>query len=190
MPNALRSAIDALATDFATAVIEAIRASSLAETLELSSEAPPPRGSGPNPPRATGGVTENAPSDQPEVRGDLAARNLFIAIRGKHHPGLMRAIRWFHSVHGHYPAAADMAAPWPVGSVPIKIPKGPKGSVTKKDYEAIISDIAANPGTTGALAKTALGLEKNRWSFCIARAIKEGKVRKEGELRSTRYWAT
>ena len=35
-----------------------------------------------------------------------------------------------------------------------------------------------------------LGLVKHTWNARVSRAIQEGKVRKEGDRRATRYWAT
>jgi hypothetical protein len=32
-------------------------------------------------------------------------------------------------------------------------------------------------------------MEKNRWNTCVYRGIRDGKIRKQGERRSTRYWA-
>ena len=50
--------------------------------------------------------------------------------------------------------------------------------------------LRTHAGVTGEVARKSLGLEKNRWNTCVYRGIRDGKIRKDGERRSTRYWAT
>jgi hypothetical protein len=135
--TALSSAIDALASEFAWKVVEAIRASSLAEILtEVPGAAPRPG----RPPK-------------------LAART------------------------------ASSTSEWTAKATPTSGSRSPKQD-TGQTVELIVAYLRSHPGITGEGARKALGLEKNRWNTCVARAIKDGKVRKEGERRSTRYWAT
>ena len=61
---------------------------------------------------------------------------------------------------------------------------------TAEDSEMIVKYLRSHPGTTGEDARKTLGLVKNRWNTCVYRAVRDGKVRQEGERRSTRYWAT
>jgi len=50
----------------------------------------------------------------------------------------------------------------------------------------IVKYMKPHPGTTGEAARKALGLPKHTWS---TRAVAQGTLRKEGDRRSTRYWA-
>ncbi len=53
----------------------------------------------------------------------------------------------------------------------------------------IVKYLKSHPGTTGEVARKALGLQKHTWTTMAAKAVAEGKLRKQGERRSTRYWA-
>jgi len=65
--------------------------------------------------------------------------------------------------------------------------RGPARS-TDADAELVVKYLRSHPGTTGEAARRSLGREKNRWNTCVARAILDGKIRKQGERRSTRHW--
>jgi len=64
-----------------------------------------------------------------------------------------------------------------------------RGQNTDTDAELIVKYPRSHPGTSGEAARNSLGLEKNRWNTCVYRALRDGKIRKDGERRSTRYWA-
>jgi hypothetical protein len=144
MSNALRDAMNNLAAKFASTIIEAIRASSLAEILDVPLRAAPGRAPG----RPRGSVSKAVTSTKAVV----------------------------------VVPAADAA------------PSGPshrdRPRSTAEDAEVIAKFLRSPPGTTGEQARKTLGLEKNRWNTCVYRAIRDGKIRKEGERRSTMYWAT
>ena len=53
----------------------------------------------------------------------------------------------------------------------------------------LVMYIKSHPGITGEAARKALDMQKHTWSTMAARGVAEGKLRKEGERRSTRYWA-
>ncbi len=53
----------------------------------------------------------------------------------------------------------------------------------------IVKYMKSHPGTTGEAARKALGLPKHTWSTMAAKAVAQGKLRKEGNRRSTKYWA-
>ncbi len=80
------------------------------------------------------------------------------------------------------PPSGTPASPEPTHHGP------PQG--TAEDVDKIIKYFRSHPGVTGEDARKALGLVKNRWNTCVSRAAKRGQVRKEGEKRRTRYWAT
>jgi hypothetical protein len=90
--------------------------------------------------------------------------------------------------HGRSPGRPPASAASPKAS-PTPTSRAPKQD-THETVELIVAYLRSHPGITGEGARKALGLRKNRWNTCIARGIKGGKVRKEGEKRSTRYWAT
>jgi hypothetical protein len=53
----------------------------------------------------------------------------------------------------------------------------------------IVKYMKSHPGTTGEAARKALGLPKHTWSNMAAKAVAQGRLRKEGDRRATRYWA-
>jgi hypothetical protein len=55
--------------------------------------------------------------------------------------------------------------------------------------DLIVKYLRSHPGTSGELTRKALGIARPRWSKAAARAVAAGKLRKEGERRSTKYWA-
>jgi hypothetical protein len=68
----------------------------------------------------------------------------------------------------------------------------PRGSTAEKTAQTVAATVAYvkdHPRTDGKAARVALGIEKNRWSSCVARAITTKQLRKEGDLRATKYWA-
>jgi hypothetical protein len=133
MTNALRTELEALASTFATAIVETIRSSSLAEILDVNvpQETPAPR----SPRGSTTKGTERSTSPRP----------------GR--------------------------------------PLGSTSHDTGATVELLVKYLRSHPGSPGEEARKSLGLLKHTWNARVSRAIKEGKVRKEGELRSTRYWA-
>lgn len=145
MPNALRSNVDTLAAEFTAAIIRAIRASSLAEILDIQPAPAPRRGPG-------------------RPRGSTTAVLTF---------ALTAAV-----VRPVASAAAEPAA------------HRERGQSTDADAELIVKYLRTHAGVTGEVARKSLGLEKNRWNTCVYRGIRDGKIRKDGERRSTRYWAT
>jgi hypothetical protein len=67
----------------------------------------------------------------------------------------------------------------------------PRG-VTKKTAAVlgvIVAYVKDHPGTSGEEARTALGIEKSRWSTYLVRALAAKQLRKEGSFRNTKYWA-
>jgi hypothetical protein len=52
-----------------------------------------------------------------------------------------------------------------------------------------VSYIKSHPGTLGQNARKALGFPRSQWHTYISRAIKSGKLRREGDRRGTKYWA-
>jgi hypothetical protein len=53
----------------------------------------------------------------------------------------------------------------------------------------IVAYLKDDPGAAGEVVRNELDLEKKRWSAAVAKALEAKTVRKEGEKRSTRYWA-
>ena len=56
--------------------------------------------------------------------------------------------------------------------------------------ELVVKYLRSHPGSAGEEARKHLCLVKHTWNARVSRAIKEGRVRKEGDRRATRYWAT
>jgi hypothetical protein len=72
-------------------------------------------------------------------------------------------------------------------------PGRPVGTTTRDTGETVdlvVKYLRSHPGSSGEEARKSLGLVKHTWNARVSRAIKEGKVRKEGDRRATRYWAT
>ncbi len=136
MTNALRTELEALASTFTTAIVDAIRSSSLAEILDV------------NVPHA---------KHLPSPRTDAATTNAVDVASTRRGPGR------------------------PVGSTK---------QDTRATVELVVKYLRSHPASTGEEARGSLGLVKHTWNARVSRAIKEGKVRKEGDRRATRYWAT
>jgi len=64
------------------------------------------------------------------------------------------------------------------------------GSSAAPRPELILAYMKSHPGTSGEAARAALGIPRGQWGTYVARALKGGKLRKEGQKRATRYWAT
>jgi hypothetical protein len=140
MSTALRDTMNAMVAEFATSIIEAIHAATLADILDVRVPLAPRRDRG----RRRGSITKTVTTTD---------------------------------------APSDRAAP------PESRRRGrPQNSA--EDAELIVAYLRSHPGSTGEEARKTLGLKKNRWNTCMYRAIREGKIRKEGKHRSTRYWAT
>ena len=134
MTNALRTAMDDLARDFTTAIVDAIRSSSLAEILDVN------------------------------------------VLHAKHLPS----------------PRTDAATTKDEAPTPPR-PGRPAGTTTQDTgatVELLVKYLRSHPASTGEEARKSLGLLKHTWNARVSRAIKEGKVRKEGDRRATRYWAT
>jgi len=74
-----------------------------------------------------------------------------------------------------------------------RAPGRPAGTTTQDTgatVELVVKYLRSHPASTGEEARKNLGLVKHTWNARVSRAIKEGKVRKEGDRRATRYWAT
>jgi len=94
------------------------------------------------------------------------------------------------------------------GSAPAKRGPGrPKGSTKKAADVAstptrltpadpadrarlIVSYVKSHPGTGGEAVRGALGLAKDRWAYYDTKAQNAKLLRKEGQKRATKYWAT
>jgi len=136
MTNALRTELEALASTFTTAIVNAIRSSSLAEILDVS-----------------------------------------VSHETRVHPG---------------PKGSTTVTDAPEPSTPPR-PGRPLGTTTQDTgatVELLVKYLRSHPGSPGEEARKCLGLVKHTWNARVSRAIKEGKVRKEGDRRATRYWAT
>jgi hypothetical protein len=76
---------------------------------------------------------------------------------------------------------------------PPKAVAGTTGGQTAVDgastIDLIIKYLRSHPGSSGEATRKTLGITKPRWSKAAARAVASGKLRKEGERRSTKYWA-
>ena len=143
MSSAIRDTLNAMAAEFATSIIEAIHAATLADILDVRVPPAPRRDRGRPRGSITTAVTKRATIVSPSDRaGRPEPRH-----RGR--------------------------------------PQNSAG-----DAELIVAYLRSHPGVTGEEARKTLGLKKNRWNTCVYRAIRQGKIRKEGEHRSTRYWAT
>ena len=137
MTNALRTELEALASTFTAAIVDAIRSSSLAEILDV-----------------------NVPQRTP-VRRDPRAST----TKGTDAPEPSTAPR----------------------------PGRPVGTTTRDTGETVdlvVKYLRSHPASTGEEARKTLGLVKHTWNARVSRAITDGKVRKEGDRRATRYWAT
>ncbi len=140
MTNALRTELEALASTFTTAIVDAIRSSSLADILDVNVPQERPVRPGPGRPRSsTTTVTEVAEPATPPRPG-----------------------RPLGSTTQHTGATVDL----------------------------VVKYLRSHPGSPGEEARKSLGLVKHTWNARVSRAIKERKVRKEGDRRATRYWAS
>ncbi len=74
------------------------------------------------------------------------------------------------------------------GPAPIR-PRGRPRQDQGEAIELIVKYLRSHPSSSGEDVRKALGWVKNVWSSRVSRAIEEGKVRKQGDRRSTRYWA-
>ena len=63
----------------------------------------------------------------------------------------------------------------------------PEGNAARS--KVLVNYIKSHPGTLGQDARRALGFPRSQWHTYISRAIKSGKLRKEGDRRGTKYWA-
>ena len=79
--------------------------------------------------------------------------------------------------------AAD-AAPSPP-RVASTSPEGPAARVS-----LIVSYVKSHPGTGGEAVRKALGLPRDRWAYYVTKALSAKQLRKEGQKRATKYWAT
>jgi hypothetical protein len=151
--TSLRSSIDALAAEFAAAIVAAVRGSTLAEILETGV---PHRG--PGRPRNTETSVAPPPPPAPALK------------RGRGRP---------RKSDGPATKTAPAA----------KRGRGrPRSTDRGANLNAIVAYVKAHPRTRGETARKALGLEKHVWSTTVAQAVKEGKLKKEGDRRATTYW--
>ncbi len=78
--------------------------------------------------------------------------------------------------------------------------RGPRGRAPARpstdpriagEVAALQKHLALSPasGQRGEDARKALGWSKVKWNDRLSRALAEGRIRKEGEKRATRYWA-
>jgi hypothetical protein len=100
---------------------------------------------------------------------------------------LARAARAEVVTQGAAPSAAPAARP--DGPKRSGRPYGTVKASTAETTNKIVLHLRAHPGTTAEATRATLGIPKNQWSACVARALNDGHVRKEGTLRSTKYWA-
>jgi hypothetical protein len=77
--------------------------------------------------------------------------------------------------------ASAKAAPRKVGR--------PAKTNTAGIVESIVAYVRQHPATSGEAARKSLGIDRNKWSPSVAKAIESKKLRKQGERRSTKYWA-
>jgi len=54
----------------------------------------------------------------------------------------------------------------------------------------IVSYVKSHPGTGGEAVRKALGFAKDRWAYYVTKALGAKLLRKEGQKRATKYWAT
>ncbi len=54
---------------------------------------------------------------------------------------------------------------------------------------AITKYVAAHPGSTAETIKKALGIARNGWNVPVAKLLADGKVRRSGTKRTTKYFA-
>jgi hypothetical protein len=124
--STLHESISALAAQFASLVVAAIRASSVEDIVGLAGASIPPK------------ATHAAPTT-----------------------GRPRAV-------GQRPSREGLASP----------------------MSLIVKYVRSHPGTTGEAARKALGFGKEKWSYYVRKAIAGKGLRKGGQRRATRYWAT
>jgi hypothetical protein len=163
MSNALRQNIEHLASQLANAIVTAIRESTLADILATTE--PVKRGRG-RPPKARL-VLDAAP----------AAAAAAPAAPAKRGPGRPRK----------HPLAAA-AAPAKKSSKAKRGPGRPRKNDRAKVLATILTYLKAYPRSSGEKARKALNIEKHLWSSTVGKAVRDGKVKKEGDRRSTVYW--
>jgi hypothetical protein len=80
------------------------------------------------------------------------------------------------------------ATPASAKAAPRKVGR-PAKTNTATIVESIVAYVQKHPGTSGEAARKSLGIDRNKWSPSVAKAIEAKKLRKQGERRSTKYWA-
>ena len=55
--------------------------------------------------------------------------------------------------------------------------------------DLVVAYVKSHPGSKPEAIRTALDIPQQQWGTYAARALKTGKLRKEGEKRATKYWA-
>jgi hypothetical protein len=100
--------------------------------------------------------------------------------KGKRGRGRPKGSKNKSSAAKHAVASAK-AAPRKVGR--------PAKTNTAGIVESIVAYVRQHPATSGEAARKSLGIDRNKWSPSVAKAIESKKLRKQGERRSTKYWA-
>jgi hypothetical protein len=165
MSNALRQNIEHLASELATAIVNAIRESTLADILATATTEPVKRGRG-------------RPRKHPAPAAAVSAPAAAPAATVKRGRGR--------------PRKHPVAAPAAKASAPAKTAKRGRGRPRKNDRAKVLATILtylkAYPKSSGEKARKALSIEKHLWSSTVGKAVRDGKVKKEGDRRSTVYW--
>jgi hypothetical protein len=72
---------------------------------------------------------------------------------------------------------------------PSPTPEASAITITAPRPGLIVAYVKSHPGTSGEEARAALGIPKPQWGTYVARALKGGQLRREGQKRATKYWA-
>ena len=163
MSNALRTQIQTFAAQFAAEVLKALRNASLEDIL---TESTAHRATAAGPVKRGRGRPKGTKDSAPRAKRGSTSRPQAAAASSTPKRGRGR------------PKGSKDSAP--------RAKRAPSSNV----LDSITAYVRQHPGTSGEAARKALKIERSQWSPAVSKAITEKKIRKEGERRSTKYWAT